>query len=112
MKNLKTSVAWVLFAGMVLTGAVAVRPAMAAEDTELAKQMEAIQDAQKKLRKSIKSPGENAASLEALTAMQQATVACKALVPAKAVKMPEAEKAKFVSAYRKDMVAMLNHLGQ
>jgi hypothetical protein len=74
MKNLKSSVAWVLFAGLVMAGAVAVRPALAAEDTELAKQMEHIQDAQKKLRKSLKSPAENAASLDALTTMQQAVL--------------------------------------
>ena len=84
--------------------------AMAADDTELAKQMEVIQDEQKALRKSIKSAGDNAASLEALTKMQQATIASKALVPAKAAEMPEAERAKFVAAYRKDMAAMLEHL--
>jgi hypothetical protein len=110
MKKLKTSVVWVLFAGVILAAAIAVRPpaALAAEDTPLAKQMEQIQDAQKKLRKTVKDPAQNAASLEALTAMQQATVASKALVPARAAKVPEADRAKFVAAYRKEMVAMLD----
>ena len=112
MTNLKRNVAWVLLAGLVVASPLAVRPALAADDTELAKQMEVMQDAQKELRKSVKSADGNATSLEALTKYQQATIAAKALVPAKAAKMPEAEKAKFVAAYRKDMAALLVHLTQ
>ena len=110
MTNLKRNVAWVLLAGLVVASPLAVRPALAADDTELAKQMEVMQDAQKELRKSVKSADGNATSLEALTKYQQATIAAKALVPAKAAALPEAEKAKFVAAYRKDMAAMLEHL--
>ena len=112
MTKLKKNVAWVLLAGLVVASPLAVRPALAADDTELAKQMEVMQDAQKELRKSIKTAEGNTTSLEALTKFQQATIASKALVPAKAVKMPEAEKAKFVAAYRNDMAAMLVHLVQ
>ena len=112
MMTLKKNVAWVLLlAGLVVASPLAVRSA-AADDTELAKQMEVMQDAQKELRKSIKSAEGNATSLAALDKMQQATIASKALVPAKAVKMPEGEKAKFVAAYRKDMAALLAHLVQ
>ena len=111
MMKLKTNVAWILLAGMALASPLAVRPALA-DDTELAKQMEVMQDAQKELRKSIKSAEGNPTSLEALTKFQQATVASKALVPAKAAALPEAEKAKFVAAYRKDMNALLSHLIQ
>ena len=85
----------------------ATRFALAAEDTELAKQMEQMDDEMKKLRKSLKDPATNAASLETLTTLQQLTVTSKALTPAKAAAMPEAEKAKFVAAYRKDMAALL-----
>src|SRR5687768_11096275 len=103
MTKLKKNVAWVLLAGLVVASPLAVRPALAADDTELAKQMEVMQDAQKELRKSVKSADGNATSLEALTKYQQATIAAKALVPAKAAALPEAEKAKFVAAYRKEM---------
>ncbi len=113
MMTLKKNVAWVLvLVGLVVASPVTVRSAAAAEDTELAKQMEVMQDAQKELRKSVKSAEGNATSLEALTKYQQATIAAKALVPAKAAKMPEGEKAKFVAAYRKEMTALLSHLVQ
>jgi hypothetical protein len=85
----------------------AARLARAAEDTELAKQMEQMDDEMKKLRKSLKDAASNAASLESLTKLQQWTVTAKALTPAMAAAMPEAEKAKFVAAYRKDMAGLL-----
>jgi soluble cytochrome b562 len=89
---------------------VSSRFAEAAEDTELAKQMEEMNDNLKKLRKSIKNASENAASLETLSKMQHATVAAKVLVPARAAKVPEADRAKFLAGYRKDMAALLEHL--
>src|SRR5215211_922935 len=65
------------------------------KDTELSKHMESMNDNLKKLRKSIKSASENAASLELLTKIQQDTVASKALVPAKAATVKEADRAKW-----------------
>ena len=109
MLIVKKSLGVLLLSGLML----AVVPAThvrGADDTPLAKAMEEMQDELKKLRKSIKSAGENAASLASLDKIQAATVASKGLVPAKAAKMPEAEKAKFVAAYRKDMAALLEHL--
>lgn len=104
----KRGVPLLLLAGLLLAAPfTATRFALAAEDTELAKQMEQMDDEMKKLRKSLKDPATNAASLEALTKLQQFTVAAKALTPAKAAEMPEAEKAKFVTAYRKDMAGLL-----
>jgi soluble cytochrome b562 len=72
--------------------------------------MEEMNDNLKKLRKSIKNASENAASLETLSKMQHATVAAKVLVPARAAKVPEADRAKFLAGYRKDMAALLEHL--
>ena len=86
--------------------------ARAADDTELAKHMEEMQDNLKKLRKSVKSAEENTASLETLAKVQAAAVASKVLVPAKAATVPEADRAKFVAGYRKDMVALLEQLGK
>ena len=100
----------VLAAALLVIAPVSDRFASAAEDTELMKQMEAMQDHLKKLRKSIKDPKENAASLETLAMFQEATVRSKGQVPARAAQVPEAERAKFVAAYRKEMVALLEHL--
>lgn len=106
---MKTRCAPVLLLASLLLAApfAAARFAFAAEDTELAKQMEEMDDEMKKLRKSLKDAATNAASLETLTKLQQLTVTSKALTPAKAAAMPEAEKAKFVAAYRKDMAGLL-----
>lgn len=80
----------------------------AGEDTtELAKQMEVIEEAMKKLRRTLKQADQNAQSLEIVTQMQQAAVASKAQPPAMAADMPEAERAKFVQDYRKDMAKFI-----
>jgi soluble cytochrome b562 len=110
MLNVNRSICLTILSALLAVGIAPVGPALAAEDTELAKQMEIVQDHQKKLRKTIKNASDNAASLDALSHMQAATVACKALVPAKAASVPEAERAKFVAGYRKEMAAMLEHL--
>ena len=108
MLNTKRCVPALLLASLLLAAPfAATRFAFAAEDTELAKQMEVMDDEMKKLRKSLKDPATNAASLETLTKLQQITVTSKALTPAKAAEMPEAEKAKFVAGYRKDMAGLL-----
>ena len=113
MLQLTKSVVFVLVAAVLLVIApVNSRFAVAAEDTELAKHMEEIQDNLKKLRKTVKDPAQNKDSLDALSKVQAATVASKALPPKKAEGKPEAEKAKFIAAYRKDMVALLEHLGK
>ena len=113
LKNGFSSFLPLLLAGLFVTAQIAPRFAAAAdEDTELAKQMEEMDDDLKKLRKSLKVPAENSASLELLTKLQQVTVSCKALIPAKAAELPEAEKAKFVAGYRKDMAVLLTHLCQ
>lgn len=97
-----------LLCGLLLAAPfAATRFAFAAEDTELAKQMEQMDDEMKKLRKSLKDAATNAASLETLTKLQQLTVTSKALTPAKAAAMPEAEQAKFVAGYRRDMAGLL-----
>ncbi len=111
LKNGVSSLVPVLLAALFVTAQLAPRIA-SADDTELAKQMEAMDDDLKKLRKSLKVPAENAASLETLTRLQQVTVSCKALIPAMAAEMPEADKAKFVAGYRKDMALLLTHLCQ
>ncbi len=99
-------------AALLLAPATSVRAAD--DETELAKQMEVMEKGLKKLRKSLKSSGENPASLETIAEVRKAGVAAKALVPAMASSVPEAERAKFVEAYQKDMdvfIAQVDKLG-
>jgi soluble cytochrome b562 len=72
--------------------------------------MEIIDEGLKKLRRTLRKPDTNKESLEIINQVQAAAVASKALTPAKAAKMPEAERQKFVAGYRKDMAAMIVQL--
>src|SRR4051794_34331441 len=68
-------------------------------DTELAKQMEVIDGGMKKLRRSLRKAESNKESLETIEKVHAAAVKSKDMVPARAAKVPEAERAKFVAAY-------------
>jgi soluble cytochrome b562 len=81
-------------------------------DTELAKQMETIDEAMKKLRRLLRKAESNAESLEWIDKMEKAAVKAKDLTPAMASKIPEAERAKWVEAYKKDMDAMIKAVGE
>jgi soluble cytochrome b562 len=81
-------------------------------DTELAKQMETIDDSMKKLRRSLRKPESNPDSLKLIEAMEKAATKSKDMVPAKVAKMPEAERAKVVEAYKKDMEAFIKAVGE
>jgi soluble cytochrome b562 len=106
---------FLIAAALMVIAPASPRASLAAEpkasgDTELAKQMEEIQDNLKKLRKTVKDPAANKDTLETLSKLQALTVSSKALVPAKAAGVAEGERAKFVAGYRKDMAALLEHL--
>lgn len=77
------------------------------EDTELAHQMESIEQSVKRLRKSLKDESLRADSLQTLAEIQSLTLACKSLSPAAAAKLPEVERADFVRAYRHTMIDFL-----
>ena len=111
MPAMKKFACLVLMSGVLAVVPSTTRFAFAAEDTELAKQMEEMDDNLKKLRKSVKEASQNADTLETITKIQAATVASKGLTPAKAKTVPEADRAKFVAGYRKDMIAFLKHMG-
>ena len=80
--------------------------------TGLDDQMENIDEAMSKLRRTIRKAELNNDSLKLLTDLQQAAVACKAMVPAKAAKLPESQRAPFIAAYRKDMAELVISLSQ
>jgi hypothetical protein len=75
--------------------------------SELNNTMEDMDESWKKLKRTLRKPDQNAESLKLLADMQAKSVTCKGMIPTKAEKIPEAERAKFVNAYRKEMVALL-----
>jgi len=81
-------------------------------DTELAKQMETIDESMKKLRRSLRKPESNKESIELIEKMEKAATKSRDLVPARAAKVPEAERAKYVENYKKDMDAFIKSVGE
>jgi hypothetical protein len=76
-------------------------------ETELAGHMERIEDTVKVLRKNLKDDAGRPAALAALAEIEALSLQCKQLTPAMAAKLPEAERAAFVTAYRRSMVDFL-----
>ena len=126
MKQSKlSSLALSLLAALVLAGGFSLPRAGAQDaaqdedkskvvdlDTELAKQMETIEDSIKKLRRTLRKAESNPESLKLIEAMEKAAAKSKDLIPAKAEKVPEADRAKFVEAYKKDMDAFIKSVGE
>jgi hypothetical protein len=80
--------------------------------TELHEHMEAIEDAMKKLRRTIRKADAPAESLELITRIEQEAFVCKGMVPSRAATLPEAERQKFLNAYRKDMAGFISQVLQ
>jgi hypothetical protein len=76
-------------------------------DTELSKQMEVIDSGMKKLRRSLRKPESNKESLETIEKVHAAAVKSKDMTPAMAAKIPEAKRAEWVAAYKKEMEATI-----
>lgn len=76
-------------------------------DTELAKQMEVMDSGMKKLRRSLRKPESNKESLETIEKVLAAAVKSKDMTPAMAAKIPEAKRAEWVAAFKKDMDATI-----
>ena len=79
-------------------------------DTELAKQMEVVDSGMKKLRRSLRKAESNAESLKTIETVHKALVKSKDMTPAMAKKIPEADRAKWVEAYKKDMEATIKSI--
>lgn len=79
-------------------------PASAAkEETELDHKMEDMNGVFRKLRRQISDASANASSLELVAKLRKASEESVALIPAKAEKVPEADRAKFVADYQAKM---------
>lgn len=79
-------------------------------DTELQKQMEVIEHGMDKLKKSLKDAAKNAESLTTLLEMQTAAQASKLEKPKMTAAVPEAERATFLTSYRKQIIALQQKL--
>lgn len=89
--------------------------ALRADDTPLAKSMEAINDSYKELRKALRTPdaGQKAQYLKLVAAIRVEAVKGKDLVPAKIEELSGAEKTTELAAYKKsmdDFIASLDEL--
>ena len=123
MNRFKNPLAFALAAAFCLGSFSLPRPAPAQDkeeaksevkdlDTELAKQMEVMDEAMKKLRRTLRKAESNAESLEWIDKLEKASVKSKELIPAKLAKVPEADRAEMVKAYQKDMDAFLKSVGE
>jgi hypothetical protein len=75
--------------------------------SELNNHMEDIDDMMKRLRRTVRKPESNEESLKLIADIEQLMVTSKSLIPTKAEKVPEADRPKFVAAYRKQMANVL-----
>lgn len=78
-----------------------------ADKSELHEHMEAMETAQKKLRRSIKDAAKKEDSLTHLKAFVAAAEASKALTPSETAKKPEADRAKYLEEYKRQMDAVI-----
>ena len=76
-------------------------------ETELAKRMEIVKDALRSLRRSLRDPAENDASLATIAACQEAVVFCKSQVPAMTARVPEEKRGEFVRDFRLEMIHLM-----
>ena len=82
--------------------------AFADDESPLHVAMEKMDDALKALRKQVSDPAQNDASLKLIEEMQAQCVIAKGMTPERAAK--EADKKKFVTAYRLDMLKVMDEL--
>ena len=82
------------------------------EDSPLLKDMEVIQDQLKFLRRNLKKPEENPASLAALQEMQRAAVACKGMSFPMADRAEGEAKAELIKGYKLETIGLIESMLQ
>jgi hypothetical protein len=75
--------------------------------SELANNMEDVDEMMKKLRRSIRKPEADAQSLQLIVDLQKQMLTCKTMTPSKAAKLPESDRPKFIAAYRREMAGVI-----
>ena len=82
------------------------------DDSPLLQEMDVIQDQLKLLRRNLKKPEENPASLKAIQEMQRAAVACKAMDFPMAEAAEGEAKAELIKGYKLEMISMIETILQ
>jgi len=82
------------------------------DDSPLLKDMEVIQDQLKFLRRNLKKPEENPASLAALQEMQRAAVACKGMPFPMADRAEGEAKAELIKGYKLETIGLIESMLQ
>ena len=108
----KLSITTLCLALMLVASLPLMHPSRAhAEDkvkkSDLANNMGDIDDTMKKLRRSIRKPESDAQSLQLIADLQKQMLTCKIMITSKTAKIPEADRPKFISAYRKEMAGVM-----
>ncbi len=80
------------------------------ETTELDQQMEVVEAAVGRLRRSVRDPDKRAESLALVVEAETAALACKGHTPSMAAALPEGERDAFVAAYRLEAAKLLRGL--
>ncbi|HWE01581.1 MAG TPA: cytochrome b562 [Tepidisphaeraceae bacterium] len=81
------------------------------QKSELHKKMEVIDEGMKKLKRTLKKPDQNEASLKIVSNIIELAQACKELTPSQASKLPEADRKKFIDEYQASMTKLIETMG-
>ncbi|HIG86646.1 MAG TPA: hypothetical protein EYQ25_06365 [Planctomycetes bacterium] len=85
-----------------------VQPAPEQEETDLDRDMLEVKAQVRLLRRSLRSPDKNEASLKSLQILETHVLAAKGRAPRNTQDLPEAERAAYVLSYRADMLKFLS----
>ena len=111
-KVLAIAMVFSFFAAMTLCKVQVARAEEKVKKTELNNAMEEMDDAMKKLKRTIRKAETNKESLKLISEIQKQSLLSKDMTPTKTDKLPEADREKFVKAYRKEMAAVIVDLCQ
>jgi len=108
MNELRMRKFWLMAFAIVMSFAICAPLARAADTTPLEDEMNAANDALKKLKTQITDSSKNQSSLQLIQEMQKHFLTAKAMEPARMKK--ETDKAKFLTEYRKAMVNLMSEM--
>ena len=100
--------------GLLCLAPLAILPFLSqepeADESEIDRQMEIVEDAIGKLRRSLRDEAKNEESLASAATIEEAVLKAKLLTPKLTATLPEGEREAFVRAYRKELCALLRDL--
>jgi soluble cytochrome b562 len=82
------------------------------QKSELYKKMEVIDEAMKKLKRTLKKADQNPTSLKLAGDIIDAATACRDMTPSKIGKLPEADRTKALADYKASMTKLIDTMGE